>query len=251
MSDPTNTSGATVNTDAQTTSGPAGEVTYPDGSTSDVLEDRSAEFPGDYPEIEGEPIIETRDGVKHRLGTGSGMAGYRGLAAKRAEWAARQEEPTAPVAPDTDEEREAALALAAEKGIDPDSLVDDNGEWLTVAAIHERIAAEQGQEGGQEAPEGTGTDDDTSEDENGDETGDQGSGDEETPAGDDESESEEEDDESEPDGDEPAQPTDEGYDPSAHTVTEVTAYLDENPDQATYVLDRERTGKARVTLIGA
>lgn len=41
------------------------------------------------------------------------------------------------------------------------------------------------------------------------------------------------------------------FDPSAHTVAEVTAYLDENPDQAEYVLDRERAGKARVTLIGA
>jgi hypothetical protein len=42
-----------------------------------------------------------------------------------------------------------------------------------------------------------------------------------------------------------------GYDPADHTVTEVQAYLAENPDQSGYVLDRERGGKARVTLIGA
>lgn len=44
--------------------------------------------------------------------------------------------------------------------------------------------------------------------------------------------------------------TDEGYDPSAHTVAEVQEYLDANPDQAAFVLDRERAGKARVTLLG-
>lgn len=44
---------------------------------------------------------------------------------------------------------------------------------------------------------------------------------------------------------------DEGYDPAEHTVAEVQAYLDENPDQTDYVLDRERAGKARTTLIGA
>ncbi|QBI98112.1 hypothetical protein SEA_FIREMAN_29 [Microbacterium phage Fireman] len=244
MSDPTNTDGATVNTDAQTTSGPAGQVTYPDGTTSDTLEDRSADFPGDYPEIEGEPIIETRDGVKHRLGTGSGLVGYRGLARKRAEAAAEREErenPTAPVAPDTDEERAAALAAAAEKGYTEAELIDSDGNPLDVAGIYRSLEVEgeeeHGQEGGSDAPEGTGTDDDTSEGENGPETGTEGS--------------------SEPEGDGEEEPVDEeviddeGYDPSAHTVTEVTAYLDENPDQATYVLNRERTGKARVTLIGA
>ncbi len=215
---------------------------YPDGSTppldengNPILEDRSAEFPdeaAEATEVVGDPLIETRDGRLHDLGPGSGMSGYRGLAAKRAEKA----KPVEPVAPDTDEEREAALALAAEAGIDPDTLVDDDGQFLDVAAIHERIAAEQGQEGGQEAPEGTGTDDDTSEDENGPETGTEDSSDGDETEGD------------ESDDDEPA---DEGYDPTAHTVTEVSAYLDEHPDQATFVLDRERAGKARVTLIGA
>ncbi|AWY05380.1 hypothetical protein HOT42_gp29 [Microbacterium phage Metamorphoo] len=255
MSDPTNTDGATVNTDGQTTSAPAGEVTYPDGSTSTELEDRSADFPGEYPEIEGEPIIETRDGVKHRLGTGSGLVGYRGLAAKRAEAAAEREErenPTAPVAPDTDEERAAALAAAAEKGYTEADLIDSDGNPLDVAGIYRSLEVEgeheQGQEGGSDAPEGSGTDDDTSEVENGQETGDEGSSDEEESTG---SESEEESDGEEVIDDEESAPADEGYDPSAHTVTEVTAYLDENPDQATFVLDRERTGKARVTLIGA
>ncbi|QSM01224.1 hypothetical protein QDA08_gp29 [Microbacterium phage NoodlelyBoi] len=260
MSDPTNTDAATVNTDgqtantdAQTTSGPAGadaagDFEYPDGSNPEVgpdgtpiMADRSADFPGDFPEVVADPVVVDRAGRGHLLGPGSGMTAYRGLAAKRAEKA------PAPVAPDTDEEREAALALAAEAGIDPDSLVDDDGQRLDVAAIHERIAAEQGQEGGSDAPEGTGGDDDTSEDENGQETGDEGSSDEDDESG----EQEEVDGDADESEDEPETPADEGYDPSAHTVTEVTAYLDENPDQATYVLDRERTGKARVTLIGA
>lgn len=47
------------------------------------------------------------------------------------------------------------------------------------------------------------------------------------------------------------EPVDGGYDPAEHTVAEVQAYLTENPDQSGYVLDRERGGKARVTLIGA
>lgn len=44
---------------------------------------------------------------------------------------------------------------------------------------------------------------------------------------------------------------DEGYDPAEHTVAEVQGYLSDSPEQAQYVLDRERTGKARTTLIGA
>jgi hypothetical protein len=48
-----------------------------------------------------------------------------------------------------------------------------------------------------------------------------------------------------------AQPADEGWDPEPHTVTEVQDYLSDHPDQTEYVLDRERTGKARVSLIGA
>ncbi|QGJ95250.1 hypothetical protein QDA11_gp30 [Microbacterium phage Jayden] len=220
---------------------------YPDGSTppldesgNPILEDRSAEFPDEAAEaveVVGEPVIETRDGRLHSLGPGSGMSGYRGLAAKRAE---KRTAPTAPVAPDTDEERQAALALAAEKGYTEADLVDSDGNPLDVAGIHASLQVEgegeQGQEGGSDAPEGTGTDDDTSEDENGPETGDEGSGEGEESEGD------------ESDDDEPA---DEGYDPTAHTVTEVSAYLDEHPDQATFVLDRERTGKARVSLIGA
>ncbi len=50
---------------------------------------------------------------------------------------------------------------------------------------------------------------------------------------------------------EPEKPADEGYDPSAGTVAEVKDYLDAHPDQADFVLDRERAGKARVSLIGA
>lgn len=249
MSDPTNTDAATVNTDAQTTSGPAGGddaaggFEYPDGSKPPVgedglpiLEDRSDEFPEEAAaatEVVGELLIETRDGRLHNLGPGSGMSGYRGLAAKRAEKAM-------PVAPDTDEERQAALALAAEKGYTEADLIDSDGNPLDVAGIHRSLQVEgegeQGQESGQDAPEGTGTNDDTSEDENGPETG------TEAPSEDEESEGDESDDD---------EFADEGYDPAAHTVTEVSAYLDEHPDQATFVLDRERTGKARVTLIGA
>lgn len=43
---------------------------------------------------------------------------------------------------------------------------------------------------------------------------------------------------------------DKGFDPSDSTVADVQAYLAENPDQTGYVLDRERAGKARVTLLG-
>lgn len=49
--------------------------------------------------------------------------------------------------------------------------------------------------------------------------------------------------------DEPA--GDEGYDPASGTVDEVRAYLADNPTQTEYVLNRERAGKARVSLIGA
>lgn len=48
-----------------------------------------------------------------------------------------------------------------------------------------------------------------------------------------------------------AQPADAGYDPGQHTVAEVQQYLGEHPDQSQYVLDRERAGKSRSTLIGA
>lgn len=46
-------------------------------------------------------------------------------------------------------------------------------------------------------------------------------------------------------------PADEGYEPADHTVADVQTYLGEHPDQTEYVLDRERGGKARVSLIGA
>lgn len=202
-----------------------GQFEYPDGSTPPVdengqpiLEDRSADFPdeaAEATELVGEPVIVTRDGRQHFLGPGSGMSGYRGLAAKRAEKRAEPEEPT--------------------------------GE----------VEREQGQDGTQDAPEGSGTDDDTSEVENGPENVDQGSSGEAGDSGtaSDAGEESGDEDSAENAGDDtPAddeEPADEGYDPFAHTVAEVTAYLDENPDQATYVLDRERTGKARVSLIGA
>lgn len=51
------------------------------------------------------------------------------------------------------------------------------------------------------------------------------------------------------DGDD--KPADEGYDPSTGTVDEVRAYLADHPSQTEYVLERERGGKARVSLIGA
>jgi hypothetical protein len=41
----------------------------------------------------------------------------------------------------------------------------------------------------------------------------------------------------------------EAYDPSDHTVAEVQAYLAEHPDETDAVLDLERAGKARVTLL--
>jgi hypothetical protein len=44
---------------------------------------------------------------------------------------------------------------------------------------------------------------------------------------------------------------DAGFDPASGTVDEVRAYLADHPDQTEYVLERERGGKARVSLIGA
>jgi hypothetical protein len=40
-----------------------------------------------------------------------------------------------------------------------------------------------------------------------------------------------------------------GYDPAAHTVTEVIGYVEDNPDQLEDVIAAERAGKDRVTLI--
>ncbi|QHB37018.1 hypothetical protein QDA00_gp85 [Microbacterium phage Matzah] len=50
---------------------------------------------------------------------------------------------------------------------------------------------------------------------------------------------------------EPEAVTDLGYEPADHNRNDVQAYLAEHPDQTTFVLDRERNGKARVSLIGA
>ena len=41
-----------------------------------------------------------------------------------------------------------------------------------------------------------------------------------------------------------------GFDPGEHTVAEVEAYLDEHPDERDDVLEAERAGKCRVTLVG-
>ena len=41
----------------------------------------------------------------------------------------------------------------------------------------------------------------------------------------------------------------EGYDPGDHTVDEVKIYADENPEEAQSLLDAERAGKDRTTLV--
>lgn len=43
----------------------------------------------------------------------------------------------------------------------------------------------------------------------------------------------------------------EAFDPGEHTVAEVLAYLDANPDQLERVTDAELSGKARKTLLDA
>ena len=40
------------------------------------------------------------------------------------------------------------------------------------------------------------------------------------------------------------------FDPGDHTVADVEAYLAEHPDERDAVLDAERAGKARVSLVG-
>jgi len=40
-----------------------------------------------------------------------------------------------------------------------------------------------------------------------------------------------------------------GYDPAAHTVTEVIGFVEDNPDQLDATLAAERAGKDRVTLV--
>lgn len=39
-----------------------------------------------------------------------------------------------------------------------------------------------------------------------------------------------------------------GFDPAAHTVTEVIGYAEDNPDQIEEILAAEQAGKARTTL---
>jgi hypothetical protein len=41
------------------------------------------------------------------------------------------------------------------------------------------------------------------------------------------------------------------FDPGAHTVADVEAYVDENPDELDAVLAAEKAGKNRVTLVEA
>ncbi len=50
-------------------------------------------------------------------------------------------------------------------------------------------------------------------------------------------------------GDSQAWAADAAFDPAAHTVTEVIGYVEDNPDQRDAVLELERQGKDRVTLI--
>jgi len=49
-------------------------------------------------------------------------------------------------------------------------------------------------------------------------------------------------------GDAEAPPEGDTFDPGAHTVAEVEAYLDEHPDERDAVLAAERAGKNRASL---
>ena len=49
-------------------------------------------------------------------------------------------------------------------------------------------------------------------------------------------------------GEEPP-PEGDTFDPGAHTVADVEAYLDEHPDEIDRVLEAERAGKNRTTLV--
>jgi len=274
VSDPTNTDAQTGDMDAQTTPDAGGTplapdaaaVTLPDGSTPPVGDDGLAVLSGDEDDDEA-----PTEPAGHRLGARSGMSAFRGLMAKRREkqeaQAARAE-----VAPDTDEERAAALALAAEKGYTEADLIDSDGNPLDVAGIHNSLRVEGEEDGAEDGDEGSGSDDGgdagstpdaaaVAADDGAEDVIETAPGTEDEPATVIEGEPVEEvvveeseevvtEEVTEPE-DEPVQPADDGFDPSAHTVTEVQAYLGEHPDQATYVLDRERAGKARVTLIGA
>ena len=48
----------------------------------------------------------------------------------------------------------------------------------------------------------------------------------------------------------PDPPAADVFDPSGHTVDEVLAYLDEHNDETERVLERERAGKNRASLVG-
>lgn len=108
-----------------------------------------------------------------------------------------------------------------------DGDTEEDDETETLAADAEEVA--EAPETTEEAPEGT-------EPESGAETATEPDGDETEP---------------EPEPEEPTAAPDAGYEPADHNRNEVQKYLSENPDQAEYVLARERTGKARVSLIGA
>jgi hypothetical protein len=56
-------------------------------------------------------------------------------------------------------------------------------------------------------------------------------------------------DEFDPDAPDQEWEADAAFDPAAHTVTEVIGYVEDNPDQREAVLELERAGKDRVTLI--
>lgn len=51
------------------------------------------------------------------------------------------------------------------------------------------------------------------------------------------------------DADAVATPKAEGYDPADYTVEDVKAYVEDNPDERDAVLEAERGGKDRVTLV--
>ena len=50
-------------------------------------------------------------------------------------------------------------------------------------------------------------------------------------------------------GEEPVEPEPQGFDPGSVTVAEVQSYVDANPAQRQTVLDAERAGKNRTTLV--
>lgn len=163
-------------------------------------------------------------------------------------------------------DREAALAVAIERGYEEADLIDSDGNPLDAAGIWASLAVEGGAEvvfadgstapigedglpiladktdaddaeTHEDAPSGDGSPEDDPEGAEGDESA------PEAPegAGDDAAE----------DDDDPETVEDAGYDPAPRTVAEVQAYLSDNPDQTDFVLNRERGGKARVSLIGA